>query len=321
MYHSNIHSEHGGSSNHSSRSGHHEWLSSILLSSGEGALSPIGFIIGPLGGASSHLLASSSCNEGSCGVSGRIFILAGRIQECLDFVSGGSACTISPSFSSLCSGCNSVCGCCGASVGHCFVKLLCSVVALSLGLFNFLSISTGGFVEFVVALEIVLKNGACSVGGGRNVSARSKVSSGVELGVSGSTCTSVTAKGTSSINVWHSCFKAVGITVDNFCLSCGCIRCIASSHTNSTSRIYAVWQVELVLVYILFWEVTRVCCACSKRCWTCSSCSKCFTCWLSQLNCSICCGCCTKCGSSVLQSTVPESRGAWITSSIGRALG
>jgi len=207
MYHSNIHSEHGSSSNQSSRSGHHEWLSSIILSSGEGAFADISFILSPLGGASSNLLAGTSSNGGSLG-SCWIFIDASAIQECFDTV---SICVTNSVFPKS-SGSRFLC----ASVDHCFVVDSGSIVALGLSLCNCISGSAASCGELVCASKEVLSNWARSVRGCRNISACS-----ARCLVFVPCCDTTNSYGCATVSGnWGSCFQW---WCNQYCFAC-CIR-------------------------------------------------------------------------------------------------
>lgn len=168
MYHSNIHSEHGGSSNHSSRSGHHEWLSSILLSSGEGALRGICVVFNPLRNRAWrdwNLSASSTWLDQTGDVGVSVVVHALIVKEGANIVSGWVTDSLGPSVISNCS-------CCiGVGSSSCASRLkqqvlgLCSEVTLFRGLSNCIVGWACIGTEFVWALEEVLSNWAGSVAG------------------------------------------------------------------------------------------------------------------------------------------------------------
>lgn len=236
MYRSNIHSEHGSSSNHSSRSGHHEWLSSIILSLSECARCFGDIVFNPLGGATRLLDATARSNGGAS--NSWICVDARAIQECSQGVSGGGiTLSVFPSVSRNCSGCNSVCSSCCASIDHCLVIGLSSVVTLCRGLSNFLSSSTSGSVKFVRAREKVLENWACGVGSWGNIGACGCKQVILDTSSCASTnicSTSVACSINNGIsNIWSSSGQASRITVHNFSPCCS-NSCSASARSSST---------------------------------------------------------------------------------------
>jgi len=262
MYHSNIHSEHSSSSNHSSRSGHHEWLSSILLSFGEGAFSCISFVSSPLISDAGKSIASSSTDlHQACDWSVSIVVDATRVFECSNIVTSGS---ITNSLGVE----GSVSRDWEAIDLHAIVNGLSSVVGLSWSLCNLFTCCAGGLVELVAAFEEVREDATRGVGCWCLISTGS--SSTMILDTCGCCRTNISDRSGSSIassinngvrkdiwKEWRGCILAISITIDNFC-PCG------SSSTNSSS---AVTFVPSKLRWVFLWQVSRVWCACNEKIW------------------------------------------------------